>query len=248
MMSIFKNRIAVVTGASSGIGKLIASSLAERGASVCLLGRHREKLDAVIATMLLPSSTKRGYEVDLSVDKDILDVTEKIKRDFGQIDMLVHSAGDFSMGEVAHAHIEDFDRLYRVNVRAPYLLTQILLPLLKESKGQVVFINSTAGLNARAKVSQYAATKHALKAIADSLREEVNADGVRVLSVYPGRTATPMQAAVHELEGKAYRPELFMRPEDVAAMVVSALGLPRSAEVTDIMVRPFVKPKPNTAQ
>jgi NADP-dependent 3-hydroxy acid dehydrogenase YdfG len=240
-MSAFENRVAVVTGASSGIGRKIVSELAVRGASVCLLGRRLEKMDAVIATLPLLSSKNRGYEVDLGVDKDILDTVEKIKRDFGQIDVLVHSAGDFCMGEVARARIEDFDRLYRTNVRAPYLLTQLLLPLIKESKGQVVFINSTAGMHARAKVSQYAATKHALKAIADSLREEINADGVRVLSVYPGRTATPMQKAVHDLEGKAYRPEFFMQPDDVAVMVVSALSLPRSAEVTDIMVRPFVK-------
>jgi NADP-dependent 3-hydroxy acid dehydrogenase YdfG len=242
MMSAFENQVAVVTGASSGIGKAIVSGLAERGAAVCLLGRSREKLDAVIATVPLLSSKKMGYEVDLGVDKDIRDAAEKIKRDFGRVDMLVYSAGDFSMGEVAHAHIEDLDRQYRINVRAPYLLTQILLPLIKESKGQVVFINSTAGLNARAKVSQYAATKHALKAIADSLREEVNADGVRVLSIFPGRTATPMQAAVHELEGKAYRPELFMRPDDVAIVVMNALSLPRSAEVTDVNIRPLVKP------
>ena len=247
-MNAFENKVAVVTGASSGIGKSIVSSLAERGATVCLLGRSRERLDAVIATVPLPSSKKIGYEVDLGVEKDILDAGEKIKRDFGKVDILVHSAGDYMMGEVAHAHIEDFDRQYRINMRAPYLLTHILLPLIKSRRGQIVFINSTAGLHARARVSQYAATKHALKAIADSLREEVNAEGVRVLSVFPGRTATPMQEAVHELEGKVYRPELFMRPDDVASVVMNALSLPRSAEVTDIMVRPFIKLKPSTAQ
>jgi NADP-dependent 3-hydroxy acid dehydrogenase YdfG len=91
-------------------------------------------------------------------------------------------------------------------------------------------------------LSQYAATKHALKAIADSLREEVNAEGLRVLSVYPGRTASPMQAAVHEMEGRAYHPERLMQPEDVAAVVINALSLPRSAEVTDIYIRPLLKP------
>jgi NADP-dependent 3-hydroxy acid dehydrogenase YdfG len=91
-------------------------------------------------------------------------------------------------------------------------------------------------------VGQYASTKHALKAVADSLRAEVDAEGVRVLSVYPGRTATPMQASVHEREGMAYIPERLMQPEDVAGVVINALCLPRTAEVTDIHIRPFVKP------
>jgi NADP-dependent 3-hydroxy acid dehydrogenase YdfG len=90
-------------------------------------------------------------------------------------------------------------------------------------------------------VSQYAATKHALKAIADSLRAEVNTYGVRVLSIYPGRTATPMQAAVYKMEGKTYEPEKLMQPKDVAEVVMDALSLPRTAEVTDIHIRPMNK-------
>jgi short-subunit dehydrogenase len=122
------------------------------------------------------------------------------------------------------------------------MLTQALLPLLKARQGQIVFINSTVGLRAGANVGQYAATKHGLKALADSLRDEVNADGVRVLSVFLGRTATPMQAAIHEMEGRVYHPEFLMQPEDVAAVVINALSLPRTAEMTDIHVRPMIKP------
>ena len=91
-------------------------------------------------------------------------------------------------------------------------------------------------------MGQFSATQHALKAIADSLRQEVNADGIRVLSVFPGRTATPRQASLHEIEGKRYQPELLMQPEDVATVVVNALGLPRTAEVTDVSIRPMIKP------
>ena len=114
--------------------------------------------------------------------------------------------------------------------------------MLKARQGQIVFINSSVGLGAKANVGQYAATKHALKAIADSLREEVNGDGVRVLSVFVGRTATRMQEAIHGMEGRAYRPERLMRPEDVATVVINVLSLPRSAEVTDIVMRPLAKP------
>jgi short-subunit dehydrogenase len=235
-----KNQIAVITGASSGIGRAIATGLAQHGSSLCLIGRNVDTLEKV-AAICTRSSICRTYRADLASDEDIFHTAERIRNDFGQIDILIHSAGYFSMGEIKHASVEELDRHYKINVRAPYVLTQALLPAIRPRGGQIVFINSSVGLKARAKVSQYAATKHALKAIADSLREEVNADGIRVLSVFPGRTATPMQETVHKMEGKVYQPEQFMQPEDVAAVVINALSLPQSAEVTDINIRPLVK-------
>ena len=97
------------------------------------------------------------------------------------------------------------------------------------------------GVHARANVGQYAATKHALKAVADSLRDEVNSDGVRVLSIFAGRTATPMQETIYRLENKAYDAQLLLQPEDIASVVIHALTLPRTAEATDIHIRPLVK-------
>jgi NADP-dependent 3-hydroxy acid dehydrogenase YdfG len=109
--------------------------------------------------------------------------------------------------------------------------------MLPAHRGQIVFVNSSAGLTAPENLSQYAATKHALKAIADSLRKEVNEDGIRVLSVYLGRTATPLQERVHGMEHKTYRPENLMQAGDVASVIINALTLPRTAEVTDIQMR-----------
>lgn len=240
-VSVFKNQIAVVTGASSGIGRAIALALAAQGATLCLVGRRLETLEAVADKARPTASHIRCYRADLTRDEDIAELAACLQRDWGVIDMLIHSAGVISLGKLEDAPVEDFDRQYRINVRAPYILTQALLPMLRLRRGQIVFVNSSAGLSARANVSQYAATKHALKAIADSLREEVNAEGLRVLSVYPGRTASPMQAAVHEMEGRPYHPERLMQPEDVAAVVIHALSLPRSAEVTDIHIRPLSK-------
>ena len=97
------------------------------------------------------------------------------------------------------------------------------------------------GSEAACYLAQYDLTKHALKAIADSLRGEVNPDGVRVLSVYLGRTASEMQERIHQAEGRPYRPELLLQPQDVASVIVNALSLPRTAEVTDIHIRPMLK-------
>ena len=102
-------------------------------------------------------------------------------------------------------------------------------------------MNSSAAGSAPASHAAYAASKAGLRAFADSLRAEVNRDGIRVLSVFPGRTATAMQAAIFDAEGKAYRPELLLQPDDVAAAVIAALDLPRTAELTDLHVRPAIK-------
>ena len=116
------------------------------------------------------------------------------------------------------------------------------MPFLIKGRGQIVVINSSTGLAVnRPEIAQYAATKHALRAIADSVRAEVNQKGIRVLSVYLGRTATPMQEALYRREARPYDPEKLLQPEDVATMVLAALALPPTAEVTDISIRPMIK-------
>ncbi len=246
-MTPFLDQVAVITGASSGVGRAIALGLAAEGATLCLVGRSMERLEHVAELARKGRGKVHCYPADLSQDEHIDELCGSLQRDFRHIDVLVHSAGMISLGHVQRAPVEEFDRHYRVNVRAPYTLTQQLLPLLMSRRGQIVFINSTAGIDAKGGVGQYSATKHALKAIADSLREEINPDGLRVLSVFLGRTATPMQAALHQVEGRAYDPDRLVQPEDAAAMVIAALGLPRTAEVTDISIRPMQKPREDRA-
>ena len=134
-----------------------------------------------------------------------------------------------------------FARQISANLLGPYALIQQLLPLLIEAQGQLVFINSTQGLKAAAGVGQFAATQHAMKAVADSLRDEVNASGVRVMSIFLGRTATERQRAIFATEGRPYPPERLIQPADVAELVLFLLRLPRTAEVTDTVLRPLQK-------
>lgn len=238
-MGNFSNQVVVVTGASSGVGRAIAIALAESGASVALVGRDLKTLESVASWA--PERMK-CYVADLLNDEELPKLKTRITADFGGIDGLVHSAGIFAMGRLETAPLAEFDLQYRCNVRAPYALTQIFLPSLIERQGQIVFINSSAGLSAGAGVSQYAATKHALKAVADSLRQEVNSQGVRVLSVYLGRTATPMQEAICKTEGKPYDANCFIQPTDVAETLLHTLSLPRTAEIIDVTLRPMKKP------
>lgn len=236
-----ENRIAVITGASSGIGRAITLALAAEGMTTRPVGHNPKTLSVLIDSLREREPHTRYYQADFSVGEQVEQLAEQIKADSDRVDVLVHSAGIISMGPLECAAPSDFDRQFQVNVRAPMTLTRALLPLLRTRRGQVVFINSSVGLEARANVSQYAATKHALRAVADSLREEVNGDGIRVLSLFLGRTATPLQAAVHHFESREYHPDLLIQPEDVAAVVTCALRLPRTVEITDIKMRPMVK-------
>lgn len=233
--------IAVVTGASSGIGRAIAGAMAKQGALVCLVGRRPEALEAARGEMPTDCPAAEIYPCDLSSDTDVAKLGKQLVSAHDRVDILVHSAGTISLGAIESAPIGDFDQQYQINVRAPYLLTQALLPRLKQSGGQIVFINSSVGLHTKNHVGAYAASKHALRAIADTLRMENNAHGVRVLSVYPGNTATSMQEAIQDYTGQRIAAEHLLQPDDVASMVIHALELPRTAEVTDIHIRPFRK-------
>jgi len=236
----FGGQMAVVTGASSGIGRAIAEELAAQGASLCLLGRRPQALRNV-APGLREGARRMIYQVDLAAGEQIERFAADFIRDGGRADILVHSAGVIAIGALERAPIDDFDRQLNVNVRAPCLLTKALLPLVKACRGQIIFINSNAGLCAVPGSGHYSAAKHALTGLADSLRAEVNGQ-VRVLSVYTGSTATPMQAALHLSKRRSYVPEALIQAEDVASLVAHAAGLPRTVEVTALHLRPGAPP------
>src|SRR5262245_11459316 len=208
---------------------------------VCIVGRRRERLDQFVARACAANRVLT-YQADLSRDEDLSRLIAALQGDLQRLDVLVHSAGAIATAPLVSASLGDFDRQYRTNVRAPYALTQAMLPKLRACQGQIVFINSSAGLNTEHNVAAYAASKHALKAVADGLRNEVNSEGIRVITVYPGRTATEMQAGIHASEGRKYQPENLVQPSDIASVVLNALALPRSAEVTDIRIRPMRPP------
>ncbi|HZR63541.1 MAG TPA: SDR family oxidoreductase [Terriglobales bacterium] len=236
-----QDKIAIVTGASSGIGRAIALHLAHNGAEVCLVARRRDALEEVASKVHAGGGRARVFAADWTSDQDVHTLVQSIQQDFGRADVLVVCGGTMFHGRLEQAPLEQLDLQYRANFRGPYALIQLLIPLLRRQQGQIVFTNSSAALRSPAAVGQYAAMQAGLRAVADSLRDEVNADGIRVLSVYLGRTATPRMAALFEREGRSYRPELLLQPEDVAAMVTCALSLPRTAEVTDISMRPMLK-------
>lgn len=238
---MFTGQVAVVTGATGAIGNAIATRLVTRGATLCAVGSSRESLERHVETSGWPLNRVECYSADFRNEAEIRRFCGACAARHEQIHVLVHCAGAIELGAIQEASLDDFDRQFHVNVRAPLQITQALLPNLTSCEGQIAFINSTAGVHARGGVAQYAASKHALKALADSLREEVNAQGVRVVSLFLGRTASGMQQRVHSRESRSYDGSKLIQPEDVASILIHALEMARTTEITDVWMRPLLK-------
>ncbi|WP_435745476.1 SDR family oxidoreductase [Microbacterium sp. PMB16] len=223
----------LITGAGSGIGAVLARRLLDRGDQVIALardaGRAREIAAELPGATTLVGDLAQPGRISWALSKQHLP---------DRIDSLLHVAGVVDLGSVADLAPTVWEQQLAVNLVAPAELTRLLLPILRVSGGHVVFVNSGAGLHAHAGWSAYAASKHGLKALADALRSEEAEHGVRVTSIFPGRTATPMQQRVHQQEGLEYEPERFISPDAVATTILTALDLPRDAHLTDLTVRP----------
>ena len=228
---------AIVTGAGSGIGRAITMALAREGMRVLLVGRREEPLRETARLARIPPGL---VAADLATQEGIAAVAHAAPP---ALRVLVHSAGLFLRGPVISLSHADWNAAAALNVHAPMLLTVACFAKLRAARGDVVFVNSSAGRQpAGAGTAIYAATKHALRAGADALRQEVNSQGIRVLSVFPGRTNTPMQAEVQKLEGRRIASGRLLAPDDVAAVILAALRLPARAEVTEVSIRPSLPP------
>ncbi|GAA3926511.1 SDR family NAD(P)-dependent oxidoreductase [Hymenobacter algoricola] len=240
-------RTALITGASGGIGQALALALAQAGVAVCLLGRDAARLAATAAQARRYGGLVVAVPLELTDDAGLRALPGMLPPAFARLDFLVHAAGIVRHGLLGTQGVAELDEQYQLNVRAPYLLTQLLLPRLA-AEGSVVFINSMAAIISRAQNGQYAATKAALKALADSLREELRPAGVRVLSVYPGRVATPLTAQLCIEDNQPYAPAAYIQPADLAELVVSVLRLPATAILHDLPVRSAPRPATTPAQ
>jgi short-subunit dehydrogenase len=210
-------RTHLVTGASSGIGQAVAERLAARGDRVVRLTREVVDLEDAVAVV--------RWATEFAADLE-------------RLDSLLHVAGTVDLGPVAELDLEVWQRHLAVNLTAPAALTAPLLPALRAAGGTVVFVNSSAGLVANADWSAYAASKFGLRALADSLRAEEAGNGVRVTTVFPSRTATPMQEKVHEQEGRTYDASRWLQPATVVDSILHVLDLPPEATIPELVLRP----------
>lgn len=235
-------QVALITGASRGIGRAVVMVLADRGYAVLAAGRDVSALDEVAAVLRERDVPCRPVAADLATATGIESLGAEIER-LQRLDVIVHAAGIFS-GGVEASSFEVFERSFAINCTAAALLTRRALPALVKTRGLVVFISSTQALRPSPGVGAYAASKAALGALAESLRGEVAPAGVRVTTLVPGSTATAMQDTVAAVMNRSVDMASLMQPEDVAAMVGACVDLPANVEVPEIVMRPM--PYPST--
>jgi short-subunit dehydrogenase len=219
----------LLTGAGSGIGAAVARALHERGDDLFLLARDDERAEDLQESF--PGA--RTIVVDLA-DVDAIDRLDRIP---DRLDSLLHIAGIVELATVAETRTEHLRAQLDVNLISPLLLTRACLPALRAARGVV---NSGAGLQAGALWAAYGASKYGLRALADALRSEEMGNGVRVTTLFPSRTSTPMQEKVHAQEGRTYDSSLWISPETVAATLLHVIDLPSDATIPEVTVRPVV--------
>ncbi|MFC4455787.1 SDR family oxidoreductase [Deinococcus sonorensis] len=220
--------VTLITGASGGIGSALAQQL--DGHDLLLQGRDEARLKALCAE--LPHATP--LLLDLHAPERFAAAIAPLER----VTNVIHNAGVVELGPVAGQDYHIWSQTLAVNVVAPAELTRLLLPLIRAERGTVVFVNSGAGLAASPGWGSYAASKFALRALADALRAEEAPHGVRVTTVFPGRTDTAMQQKVVSQEGGRYDGGLFLQAGTVADAIRYVLELPRDAVLPELSLRP----------
>lgn len=231
MTSTPERPVAIVTGATGGMGRCIVADLA-RTHEVVAVGRSEDRLTELVAAHGVAA---RALDI---TDHDAL--AEMVKA-LSRLDVVIHAAALSLPFGTAEANAAQWRDHFAVNVFAPAELTRLALPLLRASRGTVIFIGSGANTNPAPGNVVYAASKHALQGLADSLRiEETNA-GVRVSTVSPGQTDTEMLRTAFDMQQQEYVPEHYIRPESVARTVRFVVDTPSDVQITDVAVRPRIE-------
>lgn len=237
-------KIALITGASSGIGEATAVALAEQGAAVAIAARRLDRLEALKQTLEQDGATVLTLELDVTDEAACAAAVDRTVAELGGLDIVVNNAGVMLLGPIEGADTEDWRRMIDTNVYGLMYLTHAAVPyLLTRGGGDIVQVSSVAGRVARAGSGVYNASKFAVNAFSESLRQELTTRGVRVTMVEPGAVATELQSHITHADTKAgiERWIAGMRPlqaDDIARAVVYAVTQPSHVSVNELLIRP----------
>jgi NADP-dependent 3-hydroxy acid dehydrogenase YdfG len=240
--------VALVTGASSGIGAATASALAAEGAAVALAARRKDRLDA-LAERLGDSTKVLVLETDVTDEDQVGAMVERTVGEFGRLDTLVNNAGVMLLGPIENAPTSEWRRMVNLNLLGLLYCTHAALPHLLAAAedgprqvADVVNVSSVAGRVARLNSGVYNATKFGVGAFSESLRQEVTTRHVRVTIIEPGATTTELafqnRPEILEEMAKTFGGIEMLHSEDIAAAIAYAVTQPRQVAVNEIMVRP----------
>ncbi|GAB3842023.1 SDR family oxidoreductase [Nesterenkonia populi] len=231
-------KVALITGGTRGIGRAIARGLG-RDHHLIIGGSNPDRVQEAVETLTQAGASASGWTADLrkveSIESDVADLGLK------RLDVLVHSAGAAWLQPAAEATPDQWQEMFSVNLFAVAELTRVTLPLLRESAGQVISINSGSGFVARVNSAMYSGSKFALRAFTDSLREEERGK-VRVTSIHPGRVDTDMQVDLQKQSGSTdYDGSIYVSPQSIAETVRTAVDLDPASTVEELVIRPVAQ-------
>lgn len=230
-MTVLTDKVAVVTGAGSGIGEAIATLLHEEGVKVILAGRNKDKLQNV-ANQLAQDSVK-VVPTDVTKKEEVDELIKIAQQTFGGLDIVINSAGQMLSSKITDYQVDEWDSMIDVNIKGTLYTTQAALPtMLEQSSGYLINIASISGFEVTKSSTIYSATKAAVHTITQGLEKELAKTGVKVTSISPGMVDTAITAAYNPTDRKK------LEPQDIAEAVLYALTQPSHVNVNEITVRP----------
>ncbi|EML3131309.1 SDR family oxidoreductase [Staphylococcus aureus] len=230
-MTVLTDKVAVVTGAGSGIGEAIATLLHEEGAKVVLAGRNKEKLQNV-ANQLSQDSVK-VVPTDVTNKEEVDELIKIAQQTFGGLDIVINSAGQMLSSKITDYQVDEWDSMIDVNIKGTLYTAQAALPtMFEQSSGHLINIASISGFEVTKSSTIYSATKAAVHTITQGLEKELAKTGVKVTSISPGMVDTAITAAYNPTDRKK------LEPQDIAEAVLYALTQPKHVNVNEITVRP----------
>lgn len=230
-MTVLTDKIAVVTGAGSGIGEAIATLLHEEGVKVILAGRNKDKLQNV-ANQLAQDSVK-VVPTDVTKKEEVDELIKIAQQTFGGLDIVINSAGQMLSSKITDYQVDEWDSMIDVNIKGALYTAQAALPtMLEQSSGHLINIASISGFEVTKSSTIYSATKAAVHTITQGLEKELAKTGVKVTSISPGMVDTAITAAYNPTDRKK------LEPQDIAEAVLYALTQPKHVNVNEITVRP----------
>jgi len=250
MDGILSGKTALVTGASSGIGRSTAVALAAAGAQVSLVARRAGRLDDLAAQVKADGGQALACPADVTKEADASRAVADTVDHFGRLDILVNAAGMTQTSKVENGNLEDWRYVFELNFWAPLYTARAAIPALKEAGGDIVNVSSTAGRRTvSAPFGPYTSSKHALTAFNEALRSEVTLAGIRVSIIEPGATSTEIHEhiksdRIRESTRAHLEKDGAMLPEDVAAAIVFVVSLPPRVNVSQLVIRPSVDVRP----
>lgn len=235
-----KNQVAVISGGGTGIGRAIALALTNEGAVPVLCGRRREPLEQTLGEVFSRGAKGMAIPADVSEEASVDRVVQTVLSEFSRIDILVNNAGLFEAAQTHTAVVEDWDRIMKVNLRAPFLLTRAVLPTMRSQRsGQILNISSESGTCFFEDDVIYGVSKHALNDFAEYVQRENQEFNIRVSTICPGAVFTDMN---NETTGLKYENSLYA--EDIADLAIWLLSRRKNIKIGgQVLIQTMVDPR-----